>query len=213
MKKILITVFALFVLGANCFAEEIVKFNNPTCPIMKGRKVNGKHHGIYKGIRYELCCGGCQKTFRKNPEKYVKDFNNEGKIIEVNNKKCPIMGGKVNKNHFAIYNGYKVYFCCPGCDKDFKKDPEKYLKELGINANKNIIEVNNNTCPVMGGKAKDEYYTIYNGYKVTFCCPGCEQSFNSNPKEYLKKLGVDLTNNTNKKSVASEKHDHSAHKH
>ncbi|MCK4998304.1 MAG: YHS domain-containing protein, partial [Anaerohalosphaera sp.] len=26
--------------------------------------------------------------------------------------------------------GKKVYFCCPGCDAEFKKDPEKYIGKL-----------------------------------------------------------------------------------
>ena len=43
---------------------------------------------------------------------------------------CPVMGGKVNKNVYADYEGKRVYFCCGGCDQTFKKDPEKYLKIL-----------------------------------------------------------------------------------
>ncbi|MEK7448403.1 MAG: YHS domain-containing protein [Planctomycetota bacterium] len=26
----------------------------------------------YQGKRYYFCCGGCQETFKKNPEKYIK---------------------------------------------------------------------------------------------------------------------------------------------
>ena len=45
---------------------------------------------------------------------------------------CPVTGDKL-KNHdvFIDYEGQRVYFCCPGCDKMFLKDPEKYLKKLG----------------------------------------------------------------------------------
>ena len=109
--------------------KQIEKFNNPICPIM-GRKVNGKNFVIYKGIRYELCCGGCQKAFPKNPEKYLKKLPDNGKIVALNNKTCPVMGGKVNKKYSAVYNGTKVYFCCPGCIAKFNKDPETYLKKL-----------------------------------------------------------------------------------
>ena len=109
--------------------KQVEKFNNPICPIM-GRKVNGKNFGVYKGVRYELCCGGCQKAFPKNPEKYLKKLPNNGKIVELNNTICPVMGGKVNKKYSAIYNGTKVYFCCPGCIAKFNKDPETYLKKL-----------------------------------------------------------------------------------
>jgi YHS domain-containing protein len=43
---------------------------------------------------------------------------------------CPVMGGKVNQQVYADYQGQRVYFCCPACIEMFKKDPEKYLKKL-----------------------------------------------------------------------------------
>lgn len=52
---------------------------------------------------------------------------------------CPVLGGRVDRKVFVDYQGYRVYFCCPGCDVQFRKDPEKYLKkmqELGISLEK-----------------------------------------------------------------------------
>jgi Cu(I)/Ag(I) efflux system membrane fusion protein len=43
---------------------------------------------------------------------------------------CPIMGGAINKDVFVEYKGKKVYFCCPGCESQFEKNPEKYLDKL-----------------------------------------------------------------------------------
>lgn len=43
---------------------------------------------------------------------------------------CPVMGTPINKDIFVEYQGKKVYFCCPGCDKEFLADPEKYLPKL-----------------------------------------------------------------------------------
>ena len=43
---------------------------------------------------------------------------------------CPVMGGAINKEVFIEYKGKKVYFCCPGCDERFQKDPEKYMHKL-----------------------------------------------------------------------------------
>ncbi len=43
---------------------------------------------------------------------------------------CPVMGGKIDKQYFTEYKGKKVYFCCPGCETEFLKDPEKYLSKL-----------------------------------------------------------------------------------
>ncbi len=44
--------------------------------------------------------------------------------------KCPVLGGNVDKNAYVDYQGKRIYFCCEGCDKEFKKDPEKYMKKL-----------------------------------------------------------------------------------
>jgi len=43
---------------------------------------------------------------------------------------CPVMGGTINKEHFTDYEGKRVYFCCPACIPEFKKDPAKYVKKL-----------------------------------------------------------------------------------
>jgi YHS domain-containing protein len=43
---------------------------------------------------------------------------------------CPVMGGLINKSIYADYQGSRVYFCCPPCLREFKKDPDKYVKKL-----------------------------------------------------------------------------------
>jgi YHS domain-containing protein len=44
--------------------------------------------------------------------------------------KCPVLGGNVDKNVYADYKGYRYYFCCKGCDAEFKKNPEKYIEKM-----------------------------------------------------------------------------------
>lgn len=44
------------------------------------------------------------------------------------------------------------------------------------------------TCPVMGGKIDKQYFTEYKGMKIYFCCPGCETEFLNDPDKYLSKL-------------------------
>jgi YHS domain-containing protein len=43
---------------------------------------------------------------------------------------CPVMGGKVDRSVFTDYQGKRIYFCCSGCIDDFKKNPEKYMKQI-----------------------------------------------------------------------------------
>ena len=52
---------------------------------------------------------------------------------------CPVLGGKINKQVYTDYKGQRIYFCCQGCDAQFKKNPEKYLqkmKEQGVTPEK-----------------------------------------------------------------------------
>ena len=43
---------------------------------------------------------------------------------------CPVLGGNIDKKVYADYQGKRIYFCCQGCDAEFKKDPEKYMKKI-----------------------------------------------------------------------------------
>ena len=43
---------------------------------------------------------------------------------------CPVLGGNIDKNVYTDYKGKRIYFCCKGCDAEFKKDPGKYMKKL-----------------------------------------------------------------------------------
>jgi YHS domain-containing protein len=43
---------------------------------------------------------------------------------------CPVLGGNVDKNVYVDYKGQRIYFCCKGCDEEFKKNPDKYLDKM-----------------------------------------------------------------------------------
>ena len=48
------------------------------------------------------------------------------KVIQ--QKVCPVLGGKINPSLYYEYKGQKIYVCCPGCINKVKENPEKYLK-------------------------------------------------------------------------------------
>jgi Cu(I)/Ag(I) efflux system membrane fusion protein len=98
---------------------------------------------------------------------------------------CPVMGGAIDKKYFIEYQGEKVYFCCPGCDDIFLEEPEKYLDKLPQFKQKSIEQIH---CPVMGGAINKKYFIEYQGKKVYFCCPGCEETFLKEPEKYMDKL-------------------------
>jgi YHS domain-containing protein len=52
--------------------------------------------------------------------------------VNVGNKVCPVSGEKIDEKLKATYEYEgKIYnFCCTSCVDDFKKDPDKYIKEV-----------------------------------------------------------------------------------
>lgn len=57
----------------------------------------------------------------------------EAKPLEVGNKICPVSGEKVGQmGEIVTYEHEgKVYnLCCTMCEKDFKKDPQKYIEKV-----------------------------------------------------------------------------------
>jgi hypothetical protein len=51
-------------------------------------------------------------------------------ITDLGNTICPVMGNPVMEGQYVDWNGYRVHFCCAGCDAEFLADPEKYLEIL-----------------------------------------------------------------------------------
>ena len=43
-------------------------------------------------------------------------------------------------------------------------------------------------CPVMDQPINKELFVEYEGKKVYFCCPGCEETFAKAPEKYIEKL-------------------------
>ena len=51
-------------------------------------------------------------------------------IVDAGNKTCPVSGDKVSGKHFVEYKGMRYGLCCPHCEKEFKKNPEKFITSL-----------------------------------------------------------------------------------
>jgi YHS domain-containing protein len=55
--------------------------NQTTCPVL-GSPVNKKVYVDYKGKRIYFCCPPCISKFNKEPEKYMKKFEEQGVVLE-----------------------------------------------------------------------------------------------------------------------------------
>jgi YHS domain-containing protein len=101
---------------------------------------------------------------------------------------CPVMGGEIDEDIYVDHGGRRIYFCCPGCPEQFNKDPEKYLEKLRASQAPAEQSAANRLCPVMGNPVREDLFTVYEGRKVYFCCPGCKPTFEGNPQKYAANL-------------------------
>ena len=112
-----------------------------------------------------------------------------------------------SSEHYFEYLGKKYLFCCDGCKQKFIKKPEAYLQETKPKSGcgcANKAKVVAASSPCCGGqKAEAQQYidpvcgmtvtdlskpnTEYLGQHYYFCCQGCLNKFQANPKQYLEK--------------------------
>lgn len=48
---------------------------NTICPVMPGHAVKEKFFVDYEGERIYFCCRSCVKSFKKHPERYLKNLS------------------------------------------------------------------------------------------------------------------------------------------
>lgn len=82
-----------------------------------------------------------KRGFEVSETKLKENPGTENKSTETKvaiwNKVCPVTGEDVDPEApTEVSHGKVIGFCCPGCDKKFKKDPEKYMKNLSEDGSK-----------------------------------------------------------------------------
>lgn len=74
-----------------------------------------------------LIVTGCGKEDKKKP---VPENTKKNTPAVKSQTLCPIMKSPISTENFADHDGKRIFFCCPGCDETFQKDPAKYIKEM-----------------------------------------------------------------------------------
>jgi YHS domain-containing protein len=126
---IFMTTALIFLIPGLVFAAQKELKPQTNCPVM-GIKIDKNVYLDYQGQRVYFCCPSCKEKFQKDPEKYFKKIQDDGVLLKSVQKKCPVMGGDIDKKVYTDYKGRRVYFCCASCKKTFTEDPEKYLKKM-----------------------------------------------------------------------------------
>jgi YHS domain-containing protein len=130
------------------------------------------------------------------------------------NAKCPVQGEDIDPAVTTTYKGKTVAFCCKDCIDEFKKNPDKYMKQIeadnkkaedakkgkgksdGKTADKSDSQAAgkaakpvNKFCAVNSDDAVDPTVTtVYEGKVIGFCCEDCQKKFDLDPKAYVAKL-------------------------
>ena len=127
---------------------------------------------------------------------------------------CPVTGEEMtNKDIKAVFFGRTVYFCCPGCLDEAKKQPAAYVKKTHkeqLLAIKNVKPSEQGhhgeaqdkaadgaskfmgkgdgleTCPVTGEPVNKNLKHEVAGKTFYVCCDGCADTVKKNPSAYLK---------------------------
>ncbi len=158
------------------------------CPIM-GHEVPAEGPRVlYKGVSYGFCCGGCEPTFKANPEKYA--FKNGSQLIGwsvYDPVARQLIGTSSQVRASSDYRGVRYYFLSEKNKAEFDREPAKYA----VAPKKEAMTV----CPVMGTKLSSEklppYYRDHNGVRYYFCCGSCPAKFDEDPAKYASKVAAE----------------------
>lgn len=114
--------------------ENSVKKNKKKFMDIKIKKLIMKDGKIIKSADVDEKEGEAKEPIQEKsimPEKNMINAEDEINETGIWNKVCPIKGGEVDpESPTVLYDGKTIGFCCPGCDEKFKKNPEKYIKNL-----------------------------------------------------------------------------------
>lgn len=101
-------------------------------------------------------------------------------VTDLNNAKCPVLGGDAQKDVYTISKGKVYHFCCASCIPKFKKEPARYMKSVksapADEQTKYEID-GNEKCPIMGNPVDKNISAVKDEKVYYFCCPGCIEKF------------------------------------
>ncbi|MHC4161909.1 MAG: hypothetical protein ACYTDU_00940 [Planctomycetota bacterium] len=116
-------------------------------------------------------------------------------VVDLLNLTCPIGGEEIDDDTTLDWGGIRVHFCCPGCEKKFKKNPAKALAKLGLKVKgkkgKPVVDLANAKCPIMGGKTKESVFSVHGSVRVRHCCPGCGPKTAKDPEKAFAAIGYE----------------------
>ena len=140
MKNAILGLFACLV----AFTGVSVALETPTVDLTNVKcLMNGKgpakadKSSEWKDGQVYFCCDNCKKSFDGDKKASAAKANHQLVLTkQVEQKACPLSGGKLNDAHKVEFKGATVTFCCPNCKGAAEKfsDEEKAEKLFGEDA-------------------------------------------------------------------------------
>ncbi len=85
------------------------------CPV-SGENASKEQSAKYKEKDVYFCCEKCKAAFEAESAKYAEKANHQlVQTKQFRQTKCPLTGGKVNKEQSVKVSDVKVTFCCEKC--------------------------------------------------------------------------------------------------
>ena len=170
------------------------------------------HLSRYKNQTYYFHSEETKHQFEQNPERYltkgvrsqVAGAASEEKLAPVA-AKCPVCSVEVDENEArdkgltSEYHGKTYFFCRYDCNRQFDKDPKRFVKaEAGCcahgdqEAKEEPLIVKDPVCGLEVNRDQAVTQRLkreYQGRNYYFCRDYCAQEFDRDPKRYLAKGG------------------------
>jgi len=178
---------------------------------------------VFHGRELRFASEANADAFEANPEKYLAEVDR--RIIEQQKPWYPLsecvvsgeaFGGDMGEPIDVVYGNRLIRFCCKGCIKDFKQDPETYLNKLDaavIESQKDSYPIT--TCVVsgeaLGGDMGEPYDYVVGNRLVRFCCKMCDTQFNQNPAKFLARLDASLSQSGESRDANEDGTQHDEH--
>ena len=109
--------------------------------------------------------------------------------------KCAVSGKEMKKSEAKgsmDYEGKTYYFCCEGCEAQFKADPEKFINAEPGSLHQHMEhgkpedgKVKDPVCGMEIEKSKAKATYEYEGKTYYFCREKCKEEFAKNPAKYV----------------------------